>query len=403
MFPVAAEAESRKRDHRGVLGTSLLLVSVICSVFMLAIRLAPNSIWTELFGTRFGISDGNNIEHLLLLYAFSAGLYCLSIVLIAYEMSHKIANTGWVQLVFGGIVVGGIYRFHASLAQVIWVQIALMAILLLMVSIPYFLSVLFGGSENRAVEPGLVNLRRPVAEAEVIAEFLKSDIGSPEFERFRDVMEQMVTAPDLKDDIQSQVRRAFFNIRHRSLWNELPADTQWFEAEIRVQDLHRVHVFPRAQWRKLALGDFGLRQISERMLEPSYRGRTTQAFQDKIDNLRRQLKKDDISGAAILLIGQDPGGPFTILDGNHRLVAALLVSPETVERFRFYCGLSPRMAECCWYQTTVANLARYGSHRMRYLANDPEKELVQLLQQGEEGPAEAWPGESAGESANVRN
>jgi O-antigen/teichoic acid export membrane protein len=396
MFPVAAETRSRRQDDHGVLGTSLLLVSGICSVFVVAIRLAPREIWMHLFGVRFGISDGNNIEHLLVLYAFSAGVYCLSIVLIAYEMSRKIANTGWVQLVFGGIVIAGIYRFHSSLAQVIWVQIVLMAILLLLVSIPYFVSVLVGaGDENRPVVPGLVRLSRPVQEAEVIAEFLKNDLGSPEFERYRDVMHKLVTEPDLKDDDQSEVRRAFFNIRHRSLWSELPDDTRWFEAEISVQDLHRLRVFPRAQWRKLALGDFGLNRISQRMLESVHRKRTPQAFQEKIEDLRCRLQEDAIPAGAVLLIGRHESGPFTILDGNHRLVAATLISPDMVEKFRFYCGLSPRMAECCWYETNLATLLRYASHRVRYLVRDPEDELVRLLQRSEEGAAQACAGRAS--------
>jgi hypothetical protein len=57
--------------------------------------------------------------------------------LIAYEMSRRIANTGWFQLVVSVAVMGGVVFFHGSLLQVIVVQQVLRGILLLAVSIPF--------------------------------------------------------------------------------------------------------------------------------------------------------------------------------------------------------------------------------------------------------------------------
>ena len=82
----------------------------------------------------------------------------------------------------------------------------------------------------------------------------------------------------------------------------------------------------------------------------------------------------------MLLIGLNESSPLTILDGNHRLVAAMLTSPDVVPRLRFFCGLSPRMLECRWYKTNVATLFRYGINKLRYLVHDAEEELARLLQ-----------------------
>jgi hypothetical protein len=146
-----------------------------------------------------------------------------------------------------------------------------------------------------------------------------------------------------------------------------------------MKDLDRIRVFPRAQWRKFAFGDFGLTQVAQRILDDRYRDRVSGEFLAKIDDLRDHMRQEDVGGA-VLLIGQTEQGPFTILDGNHRLVAALLTSPRTLERFRFFCGLSPKMAQCCWYRTNVATLTRYGTNMVRHFAHDPEKELMRLLQ-----------------------
>jgi hypothetical protein len=85
----------------------------------------------------------------------------------------------------------------------------------------------------------------------------------------------------------------------------------------------------------------------------------------------------------VLLIGLNDTEPVTILDGNHRIAAAMLVAPETVlKRFRFLCGFSPRMNECCWYETNVTTLWRYAKNRMRYMPYDPEVDIGRLLETG---------------------
>jgi O-antigen/teichoic acid export membrane protein len=388
MFPIAAETGSRKQDDRGVLGTSLLIVSGICLAFMGGLRVAPSAIWTHLFGPQFGTVTGSNFRYLLVLYALSAGTYCMSVVLIAYEMSRKIANTGSVQLIVGGAVVAGIYRFHSSLAEVIWVQVAMMVVLLLCVAIPFVASFLARRDERRFSVPGLVRLRRRVAEHEVIAEFLRNDFDCAEFAQYRHTLHSVVATPDVEDDEENSVRRALFNVRHGQLWRELPNDTQWFEAEIRPDDLDRLQVFPRAQWRRLAVGNYALPQIAQRVLDERYRQRTNETFLDKIDDLRTHLRQDFVGGA-VLLIGVSEGGPFTILDGNHRLVAAMLTSHDSLKRFRFFCGLSSRMARCCWHRTNVMTLTRYGTNMIRYFIDNPEAELVRLLQTSDGARAEA--------------
>ena len=57
---------------------------------------------------------------------------------MAYEMSRRIANTGWIQLIFSGVIVGGICVFHSTLREVVIVQIVLMVVLLAAVSVPFF-------------------------------------------------------------------------------------------------------------------------------------------------------------------------------------------------------------------------------------------------------------------------
>ena len=380
MFPIVAGTRNQERRNQGVLGTSLLLVLVIISVLTLGLRLAPAEVWTLLFGPQFSVAGRYGLPYLLTLYAITTGVYSLSVVIIAYEMSYKIANTGWVQLAFSGAMIAGIYRFHSSLQQVIWVQLVMMVVLLVVVAVPFLINVLIGSEATQEIRASAgIRALRHVSEDEVIAEFLKNDFHNPEFEEYQDSLGMLVTEPDLNDPGENAKRRALLFIRHGSLWRELPRGTEWFEVQLRVEDLLRVRVFPRAHWRKLAQGDYAITEVAQCLSTEQCQLVVDHAFLSKIRSLRDWVQLDADAGA-VLLIGLDEKSPLTILDGNHRLVAATLNSADAVRRFRFYCGLSPRMAQCCWYRTNLATLFRYGANLVRYVVHNPEAELARLLQ-----------------------
>ncbi|HEX6467104.1 MAG TPA: oligosaccharide flippase family protein [Terriglobales bacterium] len=130
MFPVSAAKPEEHNLH--VLIVPLLGVLLICAVFIAAMGIFPGLIVHLIFGELFA-----SAQPLLLLYAVATGLYALSVVLMAYEMSRKIANTGWLQLLFSGVLVIAIAIFHETLRQVILVQIVLMVLLLLVVMLPF--------------------------------------------------------------------------------------------------------------------------------------------------------------------------------------------------------------------------------------------------------------------------
>ncbi len=132
MFPVTAAAKNHDYRKANGVGLPLLLVLGVSGIFVLGAGLFPHLIMGLVFGAEFIETD-----KLLALYAVGTGLYSLSVVLIAYEMSRRIANTGWLQLIFSGALVLAIHLFHSSLHEVIMVRIVLMAIMLVLVSIPF--------------------------------------------------------------------------------------------------------------------------------------------------------------------------------------------------------------------------------------------------------------------------
>jgi len=136
MFPVSAASGEDQPRKAHVLGLPLVIVSAMCACFILVSAVFPGLVMRLVFGEGF-----HSAESLLSLYAISTALYAIAMVLITYEMSRKIANTGWLQLLFSGAIVLAIYMFHSDLRQVITVQIWLKVLMLLVVSLPFLRSI----------------------------------------------------------------------------------------------------------------------------------------------------------------------------------------------------------------------------------------------------------------------
>jgi len=305
-------------------------------------------------------------------------IYSIAVVLLTYEMSRRIANATWIQLLFSAFLPIGIMVFHNSVQQVITVQLVLMLGLLLAVSVPFWLEMLSGHEESTAATWGRFTKIRQVSEQEVIAEFLKAEFYQREFDPYRESVSAVVFDGNIRDEGQNAIRKALLYRRRGRLWRELPDDTTWWEIELRSSDLARIRAFPRKQWRKFAEGDFHLVTMIDRIrshVDSSDRS----WFSRKMRSVTADLQANSISNS-VLLIGVDDRGPLTIIEGNHRMAAAMLSSAATVpQRFRFYCGLSPAMTTCCWYRTDLRSLTRYAHNTIRYLLRDRDYVVQRIL------------------------
>ncbi len=135
MFPVSAE---KKEDNASgsLLAIPLVLVTAMSFVFVLLLAAFPRLVFQSLFGANFH-TDITGLSWLLSMNAAATGIYSIAVVLITYEMSRRIANTGWLQLVVSGLIVLGISWFHSTLLEVIIVQQVLRILLLCAVAFPF--------------------------------------------------------------------------------------------------------------------------------------------------------------------------------------------------------------------------------------------------------------------------
>jgi len=382
MFPFSAGLRSGDKRGRAVLTTALGIVSVIATVFTLAVWLAPPSLWHALLGRGFPLEQHKFYSSLLILYVITTAIYALGVVLMTYEISRKIGNVSWVQLSFSGAIIGGIYLFHSTLQEVILVQLVLMLILLLIVSIPFIrgqsateMEQSFDTLSSSAT--GLARLRR-VDENEVIAQFLQSEFFQEEYKDYREIYADLVIDPDLSDERENAIRRALLFHRRGRLWRELPDDTEWWEVDLQPEDVKRIRIFARNHWLRYGAPTFLLLEVVERV-RSRIAHQSRDAFITKLHSLSAEMV-EAAEHSSVILITVNNSAPFTILEGNHRMTAAALMSPETVNRrFRFLCGFSPRMAECCWYRTDVSTLWRYGVNTLAYYLIDRHRLTTAVL------------------------
>lgn len=382
MFPISAGVRNKEKDGRAVLSATMLIVIGLTSLFTFCVWVAPTWLWHAVLGAGFPLGAQNPYASLLVLYAATTGIYSLAVVLMSYEISRKIGNVSWLQLSFSGAIIAGIYLFHNTLKNVIEVQLVLMFLLLGIVAVPF---IRFHSKSKSDEKPenadipsaGVFKVRR-VSEDHVIAEFLKSEFYMPEFARYSTKFDQIVNVPDLTNHHENVVRRALLFKRRGRMWRELPEDTDWWEIELRPEDMYQIRVFPRSQWRKVADESYYLPDIIQR-LQAKVTSDPNNSFSRKLRAVSDELRRGG-ARSSILMIGIDENNPLTIIEGNHRMAAANLLAPMQVpEHFKFLCGFSPRMMECCWYQTDLSTLWRYAKNTMAFYFEDPDSAIAKAI------------------------
>lgn len=368
MFPVSASS-THPQGGRSVLYTALLLVGGVTSLFITAVALAPGVVWTMLLGKAFLLISAGAFSSLLTEYAVMTTIYCLAVVVMMYEISRRIGIAAWVHLGASALLGAAIWFFHRSLSQVILVQMIVMVALLVVVFTALFRESAEELPRTELFEP--LHRLRPVSEEEIIAEFLRGEFYHPEYDPYRHDFQPVVEVADLGHPDENFIRRALLFRRRGRLWRELPPDTEWWEIELTTRDLPRLRTFPRNEWKRFAGGSFDLAEMLDRVKGERLRGRQSRILK-KLEAIASELPDNRVPNA-VLLIGTDECHSLTIIEGNHRMMAAMLTVPESAHRtFRFYCGLSTNMDSCCWHKTDLKSVTHYARHLVRYFFHDSD-------------------------------
>lgn len=127
MFPLVAQKAHRGEPHRQLLWMGLGMVFTVSVIIVATTALLPTFIIRLLFGPEYLM-----IAPLLWLYAVATALFALANVLINYHLALGNRTGAFFALGAGILQVIALLLFHATLAQVVILQIYLMGALLLL-------------------------------------------------------------------------------------------------------------------------------------------------------------------------------------------------------------------------------------------------------------------------------
>lgn len=125
IFPIVTQKHHRGEGHAILLGAALAIVAVISALIIGAALIIPEFIVQLLFGAEY-----LHIAPLLWCYATATALYALANVVITYHLALGNGRGSLFAAVAGVAQIALLWCFHDSLAQVVWVQIGLMSVLL---------------------------------------------------------------------------------------------------------------------------------------------------------------------------------------------------------------------------------------------------------------------------------
>jgi hypothetical protein len=164
----------------------------------------------------------------------------------------------------------------------------------------------------------------------VVLAFLKSEWSRWRLADRGDI--RLVTEPDLTDWMQNQTRLALLQAVRGVVLQRIPSDTTWFEVR-HLSGCHfwQLHAIHRSDWSR--------HSDTNELLEVSRL-------------LPEKLRQESASWGSWrpILWGHSRSGPFTIIEGNHRLTALASAAPARQQNVRMttYVGISSR--PCEWHR-----------------------------------------------------
>ncbi|HHY54137.1 MAG TPA: oligosaccharide flippase family protein [Chloroflexi bacterium] len=124
MFPIVAQRFRRGEAHRPLFYLSLGIVLGGSLLIVMVTALFPTQIVQLLFGDAYLA-----IAPLLWVYAVATMFYALANVVINYRLSIGSTGGTYLAIAAGVTQVAALWLWHATLAQVVWIQVGLMATL----------------------------------------------------------------------------------------------------------------------------------------------------------------------------------------------------------------------------------------------------------------------------------
>jgi hypothetical protein len=177
---------------------------------------------------------------------------------------------------------------------------------------------------------------RQITIHHVIAAFLHAERNT-RFNRYQPWL-SLIDTPNLTDPLENHKRLRLLYFFRAKFMVEVPTDTAWYEvAFLSENDTNALYLSARHNPKWDAEGN-RLDLVAQAVKEP--------------------ITANPTDWARVILWGHDKTGPFTILEGSHRMLGYAYATPRPPLNIAVYVGLSP--SYCFWHSFDPAF----------YIAND---------------------------------
>jgi hypothetical protein len=192
----------------------------------------------------------------------------------------------------------------------------------------------------------------PIAEAEMVAHFLHTELGSERFgAAIRRLLERkqlhpkLLEQPDLSNASENRLRAELLGEwrgygRDGDVFKDLPDDVQWWRAFLNVADLERVKYLNDAYWIEFSGGSRLVRDAATRILAGAMPDLAA-GYQSLAQALEAGIRFPDL-----ILLYNPKEDELVVLEGHVRVTAYvlyLLLSKDTALELSVLIGCSERL------------------------------------------------------------
>lgn len=142
-----------------------------------------------------------------------------------------------------------------------------------------------------------------------------------------------------------------------SLWRgdikgPLPGGLVWYEAEIEQGDIESLHIISSSDWADISQQTFLVKKIADN-LKGNFTNEDSIRISKDIKNKLLYLEGGNTFDTQFVLVSDKISGPFTILEGNRRAVALLVL--KMLVGTQVCLGLSTGIKQYVWSSQTYKN------------------------------------------------
>ncbi|MDB4984750.1 MAG: hypothetical protein JWM20_929 [Patescibacteria group bacterium] len=181
---------------------------------------------------------------------------------------------------------------------------------------------------------------------EVVASWLRDEWHYACYDKMRtDENNAIVNEPDLSDLAHNEIRHELLAFNRHPILDHLPTGMKWHSGTFTEKSARECNLISTTWCKVLSGGSLKLVDAVEHFHHTSQK--INPGDKEKIISIKSAMAGKDPEDTVLVFVGESFEGPFTAIEGNHRLVATALACKESKSNLHFkksYFGIFPNVS-----------------------------------------------------------